>query len=347
LSDAKSHHSAPSWDGLRPALAAWYGLAARPLPWRESPSLYRTVVSEFMCQQTQIETVLPYFERWMRQFPDFAALAEAPEESVLTAWSGLGYYARARNLHRLAVAVAALETPPETPEDWRRLPGIGPYTAAAICSIAFGTPVAVVDGNVIRVLARVAGLETTFSHAQGASRAIQPLADAFLDRADPGRHNQAVMELGATVCLKHRPACLLCPLRPGCAAARAGTVERIPRIARRATEKVRIARLWWVREGHILLQRGGPDGRRLAHLWELPPWPDELDSSGAELLARRHRGISHQRIEEHILRPTPASLAILEPRLSADSSLAFHPFETLAKLPLSGPHRRWIGELNG
>eukprot|EP01034_Spumella_vulgaris_P018705 gene18705-23917_t len=137
------------------ALLDWYRLNARRLPWRDAPSLYKTVTSEFMLQQTQVKTVLPYFARWHAALPDFAALAAAPESQVLKLWEGLGYYSRARNLHRLGKAVAALPAPPRTPAKWQELPGVGPYTAAAITSISFNAPVACVDGNVVRILARL------------------------------------------------------------------------------------------------------------------------------------------------------------------------------------------------
>src|SRR5438045_534267 len=132
------------------ALLRWYRANARALPWRESPSVYKTVVSEFMLQQTQVKTVLPYFARWLAALPDFAALAAAPEEQVMKLWEGLGYYSRARNLYKLAKAIAAQPVPPRDPAEWRELPGVGPYTAAAITSISFGEPAACVDGNVVR-----------------------------------------------------------------------------------------------------------------------------------------------------------------------------------------------------
>jgi len=137
------------------ALHDWYRVNHRKLPWREAPSLYKTVVSEFMLQQTQVATVLPYFERWLRELPDFAALAAAAETRVIKLWEGLGYYSRARNLHKLGQAVAALPHLPRSVAEWQELPGIGPYTAAAIASISLGQPAACVDGNVVRILARL------------------------------------------------------------------------------------------------------------------------------------------------------------------------------------------------
>ena len=152
-----------------------------------------------MLQQTQVKTMLPYFARWHEQLPDFKALAAASEAKVLKLWEGLGYYSRARNLHKLAQAVAAMPQMPITPEAWRELPGIGPYTAAAITSISFGTPAAVVDGNVVRILARLTADETPYRDSSAAAKVYAPLADQLLNHDHPGDHNQAMMQLGATV----------------------------------------------------------------------------------------------------------------------------------------------------
>lgn len=224
------------------ALLAWYRRHARRLPWREQPSLYRTVVSEFMLQQTQVKTVLPYFERWMATLPDFAALAAAPEAQVLKLWEGLGYYTRARNLHRLARVVVDLPEPPRTPEAWRELPGVGPYTAAAVTSIAFGASAACVDGNVVRILARLSADGTSFRDGTAAAKRFAPLAAALLSARHPGDHNQAMMELGATVCVRQKPACLLCPVRAFCAAARTGDPTAYPRLAPRVLEARQVVR---------------------------------------------------------------------------------------------------------
>ncbi len=206
----------------RAALRAWFLAHQRRLPWREQPGLYKTVVSEFMLQQTQVATVLPYFERWMRKFPDFAALAAARETEVLKLWEGLGYYRRARLLHALAKELVKLPTPPRTPEAWLELPGVGPYTAAAITSIAFGAPAAVVDGNVVRVLARLHGETRQFKDGSAAVKFFTPAADALLDARHPGDHNQAMMELGATVCTRHNPLCTVCPFVTWCVVAARG-----------------------------------------------------------------------------------------------------------------------------
>src|SRR4051794_37453196 len=169
-------------DAFQHALLAWYRVHQRKLPWRTAPSLYKTVVSEFMLQQTQVKTVLPYFARWLAALPDFPALAAASEEKVLKLWEGLGYYSRARNLHRLAKAIVALPAPPQTPEAWLDLPGVGPYTAAAITSIALGAPAACVDGNVVRILARLTADATPYRDSASAAKAFSPLATTLLSR---------------------------------------------------------------------------------------------------------------------------------------------------------------------
>lgn len=331
---------------MRTQLHAWFQEQQRPLPWRTEPSLYRTVVSEFMCQQTQVATALPYFERWILRFPDFTALANAPEEQVLTAWSGLGYYARARNLQRLAQALIALPEPPRTPEAWIKLPGVGPYTAAAICSIAFNHPAAVVDGNVVRVITRLLALEQEFPDTASALRSVRPTAERLLDPDRPGLHNEALMELGATVCSKHRPACLLCPWRDSCAARRLGLAETLPRFRRRNTEKLSIVRAWIIRGDAILLERQGAASRRLARLVELPR-ADRLPltaPSDFQLVATRQRSIGNQRITEQLCEPR--QLTDLDAWLENRPELFWHPLSALAELPLSGPHRRWIEEIS-
>ena len=230
--------------GFRRALLAWYRANARQLPWRDTPSLYKTVVSEFMLQQTQVKTVLPYFARWLDVLPDFAALAAAPEARVLKLWEGLGYYSRARNLHKLAQAMVARPAPPRTLAGWQEFPGVGPYTAAAITSIALGTPAACVDGNVVRILARLTANATEFRDSASAAKAFTPLANALLTPGTAGDHNQAMMELGATVCFRQNPLCLTCPVRPFCAGARRGEPESYPRLAAKKIEHRQVTRVW-------------------------------------------------------------------------------------------------------
>jgi A/G-specific adenine glycosylase len=332
---------------FRRALHAWYREHHRPLPWRLEPSLYRTVVSEFMLQQTQIKTALPYFERWMTALPDFAALATAPEARVLKLWEGLGYYSRARNLRRLAQALVALPAPPTTPQGWRDLPGVGPYTAAAITSLAFGAPAACVDGNVVRVLARLTVDPTGFRDSATAARHFTPLADNLISSADPGTHNQAMMELGALVCRRHDPACAACPVRRFCAAANLKNPEDFPRLERKKTLQHAITRAWCKNGSRLLLHRAASGARLLAGQHELPVpadiGMDDATVRAGSLLARKKRGITNHQITEsiHAVRLTAAQ----RHRLVANPALRWVPWAELDLITLSGPHRRWIAEI--
>ncbi len=327
------------------ALHAWYRAHARRLPWRETPSLYKTVVSEFMLQQTQVVTVLPYFDRWLRELPDFAALAAASETRVMKLWEGLGYYSRARNLHKLAQAIAALPAPPRTPEAWRELPGVGPYTAAAITSIAFDEPAACVDGNVVRILARLTGEGRQFRDGSEAAKHFVPLADALVIGTDPGMHNQAMMELGATVCLRQNPLCPACPVADFCAARRSGKPENHPRLKPKQTGRLFLIRTFCLHRGSLLLRRGHAKARRLAGLHELPEASDLGLKTLPEksLLAVKRRAITRFQITESIYRVKPT--AALLKRIAKDNSLEWVPLNKLDDHTLSGPHRRWIGEL--
>jgi A/G-specific adenine glycosylase len=328
-------------EAFREALLAWYRATRRKLPWRESPSPYATVVSEFMLQQTQVATVLPYFGRWMAALPDFAALAAAPEAAVLRLWEGLGYYSRARNLHRLARAVAPRVLPRDA-EALLELPGVGPYTAAAIASIAFGEPLACVDGNVVRILARLTGDGTPYRDSAAASKAFAPLAQELLNPAAPGDHNQAMMELGATVCLRRNPLCIVCPVREFCAAAKAGDPEAYPRLEKRKTERREVVRVWCERSGSLLLHRNPAGARRLANLHELPSAEqaglDPAKAAAGDLIARRSRSITRYRIVE----------SIHVANVSAGKNgpgLVWVRLRDLGKVSLSGPHRRWTSEI--
>jgi A/G-specific adenine glycosylase len=327
------------------ALLGWYRTHARSLPWRDQPSLYKTVVSEFMLQQTQVKTVLPYFARWLQELPDFAALAAADEARVLKLWEGLGYYSRARNLHKLAQAVAARREPPRTPDEWRELPGVGPYTAAAITSISFGARTACVDGNVVRILARLTGDATPFRDSASAAKAFTPLADAVIAvAAHPGDHNQAMMELGATVCFRQKPLCLTCPARSFCAAAREGNPEAYPRLAPKQIEQRAVLRLWCVRDGQLLLHRAAASARRFANIHELPSAEhlgiDHLTAARGALLARKRRGITRFQITESIHEAAaPAG------HIARTAELTWVPIADLEKITLSGPHRRWVNEI--
>ncbi len=328
--------------GFQRALLGWYREHARRLPWREQPSVYKTVVSEFMLQQTQVKTVLPYFARWLVELPDFAALAAASEERVLKLWEGLGYYSRARNLHRLAKELVRLPAMPQTPEAWQELPGVGPYTAAAITSISFHSSAACVDGNVVRILARLTADGTPFRDSATAAKAFSPLAQALLPASAPGDHNQAMMELGATVCFRQNPLCTVCPVLAFCAAGRRGGAEAYPRLAAKAIEVVTVTRVWTVRRGALLLHRASAKARRLAGQHELPTAAHlgltETFAGRGRLLARKKRAITRFQITELIY-------AAAAPRGKIAAELVWVPLADLASITLSGPHRRWVTEI--
>ncbi len=326
------------------ALHGWYRLRHRKLPWRDAPSLYQTVVSEFMLQQTQVTTMLPYFARWLRELPDFAALAAAPGTKVMKLWEGLGYYTRARNLHKLAQILVTLPAPPRTPAEWRELPGIGPYTAAAITSITFGEPAACVDGNVVRILARLTGERRLFRDGSEAAKHFTPLAGELINGSDPGEHNQAMMELGATVCLRSKPKCSACPVARFCVARRAGDPERLPRLKPKTVEQRTVVRVWCVHRGRLLLQRAGAGAKRLAGLHELPEIGLlGLKPSAKSHLATKRRTITRFQITEliHAFKPTAALLN----RIARDPSLRWVRLSHLETVTFSGPHRRWLAKL--
>jgi A/G-specific adenine glycosylase len=232
-----------------------------------------------MLQQTRVETVIPYYERFLDRFPTVADLAAAPLDEVLALWSGLGYYRRARHLHAAAVRMAAAGGPPCTVEGWQELPGVGVYTAAAVASIAAGVVVPVLDGNVERVMARWLGLAEDVKRSGPRARLLAAAAD-LLEPSRPGDSNQALMEVGATVCLPRRPRCPLCPLRGACVAAAEGRPESYPPPRpKRRSEAVRLLVAVVEEGGRVLLYRRPPESPLLAGTWELP-WV-ELDGHAA------------------------------------------------------------------
>jgi A/G-specific adenine glycosylase len=228
---------------FRGALLAWFAQSQRDLPWRRSRDPYRIWVSEIMLQQTRVTVVIPYYERFLTQFPNVQALAAAPEEEVMRVWSGLGYYSRARNLQQAAKQIVAKHGGefPRTKAEVLELAGIGGYTAAAILSIALGEKLAVLDGNVARVLARLNAVRDDL-RSPGRWRGLQKRADELLDGEAPGDWNQAMMELGATLCAPRAPQCLLCPVQRFCNAQKLGLADEIPlKRAKRAAVAIRLA----------------------------------------------------------------------------------------------------------
>lgn len=256
-------------DKLRKSLLNWYDANARDLPWRlrgGRPDPYRVWLSEIMLQQTTVAAVAPYFARFIARWPTAQALAAAPREEVLGAWAGLGYYSRARNLHAAAQQLAA-EGFPDSEAGWRALPGVGPYTAAAIAAIALEAAANVVDGNVERVMARLYAVETPLPAAKAELRA---LAGAFVSADRPGDWAQALMDLGATVCTPKSPKCGACPWRGACAAFAAGAPEHYPRRAAKPDRPQRYGVAWRMeRDGALWLVRR-PDKGLLGGMAALP-----------------------------------------------------------------------------
>jgi A/G-specific adenine glycosylase len=297
---------------LARAIVSHYRQHRRDLPWRRTRDPYAIWVSEIMLQQTRVATVIPYWQRWMAQFPTVAALAAAEDDAVMRAWAGLGYYSRARNLVRGArEVVAGGGALPTDAAGLRSLPGIGAYTAGAIASIAYCERAALVDGNVARVLARVRGLEADVKSTTG-QRAVWREAEALMYALpaddDPGELNQGLMELGATVCTPTNPGCAECPLSGQCVAARDGRQAELPVLPprKRAAELPAIAEvaLWIARRGRVLVARRAPRGL-YGGLWELPQGHDVGTAAGGVGLtvtagvARGHHAqlLSHRRLQ--------------------------------------------------
>ena len=271
------------------ALLAWYDRGHRDLPWRRSPNPWAIWVSEVMLQQTRVDTVGRYFERFLARFPDPRTLAEASTEELLAHWSGLGYYRRARSLQQAARSLAGAPVPANATE-LARLPGVGPYTAAAVASIAFGEPVPVLDGNVERVLARRLGCAERPARAAVRRRLLVAAAE-LLDAARPGDSNQALMELGATLCTPRAPRCPECPLAEGCAAHASGRPEAFPAPrARPAPRRVHQLAAVVGDAGRWLLVRRGESESVLPGMWELPTVEGRGARAAEGALARRFGG---------------------------------------------------------
>ncbi len=309
----------PPADSIATRVVAFYQRHQRDLPWRRTRDPYAIWVSEIMLQQTRVATVIPYWERWMARFPDVRALAGAPLDDVLAAWAGLGYYSRARNLHAGAKWVAAERGGelPHTAAGLREVPGIGPYTAGAIASIAYRERAPLVDGNVARVLARVHAVDDDVKAARGLARiwalageTMQGLAPA----ADPGELNQGLMELGATVCTPTSPSCVTCPLSGPCAARAAGRQDELPRLPPRkraaALPELASVALWIERRGAILLARRA-EGGLYGGLWELPQGDDATAAAAAlggtlrgapRALGEHRQVLTHRRLRVALVR---------------------------------------------
>lgn len=254
------------------ALLNWYAEHRRELPWRKSQDAYAVWVSEMMLQQTQVRTVIPYFQAWMQRFPDVTTLANADESDVLHAWQGLGYYSRARNLRRAAQEMLRVHDGrvPERVSELLALPGIGPYSAGAIASIAYGHAEPLVDGNVIRVLSRLFALRGDPNKAPLKAE-IWARARSLVPEDAPGDFNQALMEVGATVCVPRTPRCSNCPIATHCQAFAQDLVDVLPELPARAkATPVHVVSAIAMRAGRVLITRLGPDAPRWAGMWLFP-----------------------------------------------------------------------------
>ena len=285
-------------NALTAPLLTWYDLNGRTLPWRSVLTPYRTWVSEIMLQQTRVGAVIPYFERFMEELPDVSALAAVSEERLFKLWEGLGYYSRARNLQRAAKIVVS-DFGGALPQSYHALlslPGIGEYTAAAIASINFSEPVAAVDGNLLRVAARVSGCGEDIMDAK-VRRLFRQRLDAAIDADRPGAYNQAMMDLGATVCLPNgAPKCEICPARMMCEAYKNGLTEVLPVRAKKKARKIEERTVLLLFQNGKAALRKRADTGLLASLWEFPSVLGNLDEAGVSL-ALAQMGLSAQTVE--------------------------------------------------
>ena len=318
--------------GVAGPLLRWYARAGRDLPWRRSPEPYRVWVSEVMLQQTQVERVREFFVRFVTAFPDVRALAAADEDEVLRLWEGLGYYRRARQLHAAARRVVADHGGrlPRTAESLRTLPGIGRYTAGAIASIAFDVPEPIVEANSRRVIARLAGFERPLD-TPDAEAAVWRMAAALVPQRNPGRFNQALMDLGALVCTPARPRCTDCPLAKACVAHGTNRVDSIPATSvRRRVERIRETALVVQHGGRVLVERRGP-GEWWEGLWD---FPRSGSAAKGRLLGRVAYSVTHHRVE-CVVRGCRST-----PRFRTGKNRRWVTPAGLAKLAMTAPGRR-------
>ncbi len=278
---------------LQTNLLEWFSQQQRPLPWRQHYEPYAVWISEIMLQQTQVTTVLPYFERWMKKLPNIQAVAKASEDTILKLWEGLGYYSRARNIQKAALIICE-KYGGEVPQNFQELlalPGIGRYTAGAIASIAFNQEKPVVDGNVIRVLCRLMDWRDNPKSAEMLKK-IWHAAEEWIPKGEARFFNQALMELGATVCTTQQPLCLLCPVQSFCKALQANSIEIVPAKIKRTPPKLRITALAVIRNeaGNFLIAKRPLEGL-MGGLWEFPNINLDKDTHIKEAL---EKGVQEQ-----------------------------------------------------
>jgi A/G-specific adenine glycosylase len=315
-------HPASISASIRRALARWFDANQRDLPWRRTRDPYAIWISEIMLQQTRVAAVIPYYERFLSRFPTPQALAEAPETEVLTMWAGLGYYSRARNLQKAAQLITAMGGFPRDYETIRVLPGIGDYTAAAVASIAFGLPYSSIDGNVRRVVTRLSG---------DPQAVIADEAAALLDRQNPGRSNQALMELGATICIPREPKCEACPVKQYCSGFNLGIQNQLPLAKVKSASVKKDRTLLVIRDrGRILLV----PSPRVQGFWELPE-PFEGATLGVRLGMFRHAITNSQYSFEVREAHLPQGVAVKRSIASIHPQAHWLTETKLAEIPLS------------
>ncbi|WP_061029154.1 A/G-specific adenine glycosylase [Bradyrhizobium sp. CCH5-F6] len=352
----KKERSTTANSPARPALLlAWYDRHRRRLPWRAAPGEtsdpYRVWLSEIMLQQTTVKAVGPYFEKFVERWPDVTALGRASQDDVLRMWAGLGYYSRARNLYACAVTVTREHGGvfPSTEEGLRALPGIGPYTAAAIAAIAFDRRTMPVDGNIERVVSRLFAVEEELPQAKPR---IQQLAATLLADSRAGDSAQALMDLGASICTPKKPACSLCPLNEDCTARAQGTQETFPRKAPKKSGALRRGAAFVVTRGDELLVRSRPEKGLLGGMTEVPgsDWRAGQDDAAAKQQAPELKGLSRwQRkvgVVTHVFTHFPLELVVYtaqaEARTRAPEGMRWVPIATLAGEALPNVMRKVI-----
>jgi len=293
MEDPSHQLRADAFRRITPAILDWYERHRRKLPWRDHPTPYQVWVSEVMLQQTQVGTVMPYYQRFLAEFPNTAALAEAPLDRVLKVWENLGYYSRARHMHRAAGQMMA-HYGGRVPDAWdeiKALPGVGDYIAGAVLSIAYGKRVPAVDGNVRRVLGRIFAIETPIDTGPGQAR-IRSLAAELLPESEPGAFNQGLMDLGAAICTPKHPACPSCPVQSCCRARRAGLENTLPVKSKRRPVPHRPATAAVIRDrSRRLLVLKRPGSGLLGGLWK---WPGGEQRAGEDLKACLRRNVRRE-----------------------------------------------------
>jgi A/G-specific adenine glycosylase len=321
---------------FRSELTTWFGRHGRRLPWRATEDPYAILVSELMLQQTQVATVIGYYQRWFERFPTLRDLAVADESEVLHAWQGLGYYNRARNLHKCAKIIVAEwnESFPSAVEELLKLPGIGKYTAGAIASFAFNLPAPIVDANVERATSRLLNLQEPTDHPTG-GRVLWDFASQYAQGPNPRLLNSALMELGATICLPRKPLCVICPVRSFCAAT---DPESLPKKReRQKVEKKTESHVLVLKDDQILLQQNL--GKRWHGLWSLPPLletnskPDQRFDMNLPFLSLSYP------ITRFVVR---LNVFLTDPPLTLAAGQLWHRLELLDSVPMPSPHRRAV-----